>query len=76
MRVVPTHWAPLPCEGVLCSCCGGVVNLSFFTLIFLPDDSVILALNYDVKLERKSVEVLIYYKYSHKILLSLETGFI
>jgi hypothetical protein len=21
---------PTPCEGVLCSCCGGVVNLSFF----------------------------------------------
>jgi len=24
-----THWASSPCEGVLCNCCGGVVNLSF-----------------------------------------------
>jgi hypothetical protein len=25
----PTHWASPPCEGVLCNCCGGVVNPSF-----------------------------------------------
>jgi hypothetical protein len=29
MGVGPTHWAPPTCEGMLCSCCGGVVNLSF-----------------------------------------------
>jgi hypothetical protein len=29
IRVGPTHWAPPPCEEMLCSCCGGVVNLSF-----------------------------------------------
>jgi hypothetical protein len=30
MRVCPTHWAPPSCEGVLCTCCVGVVNLTFF----------------------------------------------
>jgi len=33
MGLNPTHWAPSPCEGVLCSCCGGVVNLSFSILV-------------------------------------------
>jgi hypothetical protein len=30
MRVDSTHWAPPSCEGVLCSCCVGAVNLTFF----------------------------------------------
>jgi hypothetical protein len=25
MRVDPTHWGPLSCEGLLCGCCDGVV---------------------------------------------------
>jgi hypothetical protein len=25
MRVDPTHWDPLSCEGLLCGCCDGVV---------------------------------------------------
>jgi hypothetical protein len=25
MRVNPTHWGPLSCEGLLCGCCDGVV---------------------------------------------------
>jgi hypothetical protein len=33
--VGPTHWAPPPCEEVLCSCCGGVVNISFSILNYL-----------------------------------------
>jgi hypothetical protein len=34
MGVDPTHWVPLPCEGVLYSCCSGVVNLSFSIYIY------------------------------------------
>jgi len=30
MGVGSTYWAPPPYEGVLCTCCGVVVNLSFF----------------------------------------------
>jgi hypothetical protein len=25
IRVDPTHWGPLSCEGLLCDCCDGVV---------------------------------------------------
>jgi hypothetical protein len=28
MRVGPTYWSPLLCEGLLCSCCIGVVQES------------------------------------------------
>jgi hypothetical protein len=31
----PHTLGPTPCEGVLCSCCGVVVNLSFFLFIII-----------------------------------------
>jgi hypothetical protein len=33
MRVGPSVWGPPSCEGLLCDCCVGVVNLTFFILI-------------------------------------------
>jgi hypothetical protein len=29
MRVGPSVWGPPSCEGLLCDCCVGVVNLTF-----------------------------------------------
>jgi hypothetical protein len=29
MRVGPSVWGPPLCEGLLCDCCDGVVNLTF-----------------------------------------------
>jgi hypothetical protein len=30
MMVGPSVWGPPSCEGLLCGCCVGVVNLTFF----------------------------------------------
>jgi len=33
MRVGPSVWGPPSCEGLLCDCCVGVVNLTFSLII-------------------------------------------
>jgi len=34
MRVGPSVWGPLSCEGLLCGCCIGVVNLTFSNILY------------------------------------------
>jgi len=51
MRVGPSVWGPPSCEGLLCDCCVGVVNLTFSNGKFesLCDGDCTLSINLIVK---------------------------
>jgi hypothetical protein len=51
MRVSPTHWGPPSSEGLLCSCCIGVVQElnpfnPFFFLTFIMEINENISINY------------------------------
>jgi len=65
--VGPTHWTPPSCEGVLCNCCGGVVNLSIsFILLRVMLDIIPLSpkLMWLLKSSLDQNTIMIYHKFN------------
>jgi hypothetical protein len=58
MRVGPTHYGPPSCEGLLCTCCVGVVNLTFSKLIMEQSDELANALMEELLGCTKAVSIL------------------